>query len=265
MKGSKMKFANVLRLVLILIVGSFFVGCAGVDTLTGPTYLDWESGKPKFDAKVVYKNPGVFVPSGSDTHSLGCIPPAPFVATDPDGTQHIELVTVKDEELLAVSKCQQTAKVKHDIASPVASGFIAPVLNSVSNAYIGHEIGKGIGNSGDRNTFTDNSEVNSDNTQKAKQGQGQGQLQGQLQGQSSHSNSNATNRTKVRNSNSNSNSNQNSNRNTNSNSGNNGGNGGQGGYGGTGGQGGHGGQAGQGGRGGSSSSSSRNCSGWGSC
>lgn len=149
-----------------------FTGCATSSVQTGPTYLDWQTGKKKFDAKIVLADTGLFTPSTADTLLKECLPPVSVIGTDPGtGERRVVQNDLEDEELLAVSRCQAQADIAHDTNAGAAASFVAPVLNSAAIAYVGHELGKGIGKSGDRTTNSNSSS----NKNSQKQGQGQGQ------------------------------------------------------------------------------------------
>lgn len=151
------------KLILLLIAGMFFTGCATSSVQTGPAYLDWNSGKKKFDAKIVLADTGLFTPSTADTLMLECLPTVSVVAIDPNtGERRVVANDLEDEELLAESRCQIQADIEHDATAGAAASFIAPVLNSAALAYVGHEIGKGIGKSGDRTTNSNNSRNTAD-------------------------------------------------------------------------------------------------------
>lgn len=143
---------------ILLFISMVFTGCSTVSTQLGPQYKDWESGQKKYDAKIVFADTGLFTPSTADTLMLECLPPEPFVATDVGtGERHVTPNDLEGEDLLAVSRCQLQADIAHDATAGAAAGFIAPVLNSAAIAYVGHEIGKGMGKSGDRTNVTNNS------------------------------------------------------------------------------------------------------------
>ena len=147
-----------MKKLYLLFVLMVFTACATSSVKTGPTYLDWKTGKKKFDAKIVLADTGFFTPSTADTLIKECLSPEPFIATDVDtGERHVTPNDLEDEELLAVSRCQLQADIAHDSTTGAAASFVAPVLNSAAIAYVGHEMGKGIGKSGDRTNVTNNS------------------------------------------------------------------------------------------------------------
>jgi len=54
----------------IIVSMLFLTGCATSSVQTGPTYKDWETGKNKFDAKIVLADTGFFTPSTADALML---------------------------------------------------------------------------------------------------------------------------------------------------------------------------------------------------
>jgi len=151
------------KLMLIFVLMGF-TGCATSSVQTGPTYLDWETGKQKYDAKVVLADTGLFTPSTADTLMMECLPPAPFTGT---GRMHVpesfvEGEDLEGEELLAESRCRVQAKA-HDYQTGSASSFIAPVIGSVAWYYGMKKMGEGVGKSGAQNTNTTDSN-NTDNS-----------------------------------------------------------------------------------------------------
>jgi len=150
-------------LIFVLMV---FTGCATSSLQTGPPYKDWETGKKKFDAKIVLADTGFLTPSTADTLILECQPPEPFIATDVDtGKRHVTPNDLEGEELLEVSRCKLQTNA-HDTQTGAAASFVAPVLRSVAIGYVGHEVGKGIGNSGDRTSVNNNSSNENKNKNK---------------------------------------------------------------------------------------------------
>lgn len=145
-------------LIFVLMV---LTGCATSSVQTGPTYMDWDSGKKKFDAKVVLADTSFFAPSTADTLMLECMPNVSVVAIDAvTGERSVVENNLEDEELLAESRCRVQVKIAHDSTTGAAASFIAPVLRTGAMAYGAHKIGEGIGNSGDQITSTDNSSDN---------------------------------------------------------------------------------------------------------
>lgn len=134
-------------LVFVLML---FSGCATSSIQTGPTYMDWETGKKKFDAKVVFADTSLFAPSSSDTLMLECLSPETVVTKDLyTGETHFPSNDLENEELLAESRCRGQNVIAHDTTTGAAASFVAPVLRSAAIAYGAHEIGKGIGKSKD--------------------------------------------------------------------------------------------------------------------
>ena len=183
----------------IILFMLFLTGCATSSLQTGPTYMDWETGKKKFDAKIVLADTGLFTPSSADTLMRECLVPEPFTATDVEtGERNVSPNDLEGEELLAESRCRPQAEIAHDATACAAASFITPVLNSAAIAYVGHEIGKGIGKSGDRTTNSNSSS----NKNSQKQGQQSnadatgGKGQGGKGGEATGGNSNATSNSK---------------------------------------------------------------------
>jgi len=144
-----------LLLVSVLMV---FTGCATSSVQTGPAYMDWETGKKKFDAKVVLADTSFFAPSTADTLMMECIPDLSIVAIDPNtGDRRVVENNLEDEELLATSRCRVQNAIAHDTTTGAGASFVAPVVRSAAIAYGAHQIGKGIGRSGDRTSVNNNS------------------------------------------------------------------------------------------------------------
>ena len=153
-----------MKTIILIVIALFSTGCATSSLQTGPPYKDWETGKKKFDAKIVLADTGFFTPSTADSLILECVPPEPFIATDVDtGKRHVTPNDLEGEELLEVSRCQLQTVIAHDTQTGAAASFVAPVLNSAAMVGGAYFIGKGIGDSGDQTTNTNNSRNDNEN------------------------------------------------------------------------------------------------------
>jgi len=127
----------------------------------------WNPVKRNLTQRLSWQTLVFFTPSTADTLLKECFPPEPFIATDvATGERHVTPNDLEGEELLAVSRCQPQGDIAHDSTAGAAASFVAPVLNSVAIGYVGHEIGKGIGNSGDRTSVNNNSSNENKNKNK---------------------------------------------------------------------------------------------------
>jgi len=130
-----------------LLVTILLGACASTGASLGPSFTERKTGERRQYVKVTFVNNHAFAPSTTTTIMLEC-----SYLRD-----HLNLEEKTDEEILNDSQCWPADVGNHDAGVGILPGVGSSIVQSagiVGSAYL---IGKGLGDSGDRTTLTDES------------------------------------------------------------------------------------------------------------